>query len=74
MALIDVRILFMLNILITNGQNLTIFCVYIDIDKLKIGIGMHDFSQIYSRVMALDWCWLEFLFTLSLLTYSMKRA
>ena len=54
MALIDVRILFMLNILITNGQNLTIFCVYIDIDKLKIGIGMHDFSQIYSRVMALD--------------------
>ena len=35
-----------LNILITNGCNSTNF-----VCELKIVIGMHDFSQIYSRLM-----------------------
>ena len=44
--LIDVRTSFLLAILITNAWNLTNFCVCIDINKIMVGIGMHDFSQI----------------------------
>ena len=38
---------FRLNFFTTTGLS-------IDIDKVKVGVGMHEFSQIFSRVMALD--------------------
>ena len=44
--LIDVRILFLLNILRTNGQNLTKFCIHIKIDKIYVGIvNRHFFGK-----------------------------
>ena len=52
--LIDVRILFPLNILRTNGQNLTKFCIQIIIDKNYVGIVNRHFLQICNRVTALD--------------------
>ena len=52
--LIDVRIPLPLNILRTNGQNSTKFCIHINIDKILVGIVKHHFSQICNRVMALD--------------------
>ena len=52
--LIDVRIEFLLNILITNGQIETKFCIHIIIDKIYFGIVNHCFSQICNRVTALD--------------------
>ena len=47
--LIDIRILFPLNILTTNGRNLTSFWVYIDFDKIKVGVGMHDILMLIKR-------------------------
>ena len=32
--LIDVRVSFLLNVLRTNGQNLSKFCIHINIDKI----------------------------------------
>ena len=52
--LIDVRFSFPINILRTNAYNFTKFCICIDIDKISIGIVTCNFSQICSRVMALD--------------------
>ena len=54
--MIDVRIQFLLNILGTNLQNKTKFCIHIIIYKIYIGIVNSCFSQIYNRVMALDAC------------------
>ena len=48
--------LFLLNILLTNGQILTNLYKSIYTDKIYIGIVSCHFSQIYKRVMALDWC------------------
>ena len=50
--LIDVRIWFLLNILKTNRQIKTKFCMIID--KIYVGIVNHCFSQICKRVTALD--------------------
>ena len=36
--MIDVRIQFLYNILKMNGQNFTIFCLHIIIDKIYVGI------------------------------------
>ena len=52
--LIDVRILFLLNILKTYRQIKTKFCIHIIIDKIDVGIVNHCFSQICNRVTALD--------------------
>ena len=38
---------FGLNFFTTTGLS-------IDIDKVKVGVGMHEFSHFFSRVMALD--------------------
>ena len=51
--LIDVRTLFPLNILRTNGQNLTKFCIHIDIDNILVGIVKRQISHIGNRVMPL---------------------
>ena len=51
--LICAKILFLLNILRTNGQNFTKFYICIHIDKIYVGIVTH-FSLICTRVMALD--------------------
>ena len=59
--MIDVRISFQLNILMTNGQNRINFFVCIDIDKILVGIGMPDCLQICNRVMGLDWDFLRLL-------------
>ena len=32
--------------------------MWVDIDKIKVWMGMHDFLLICSRVMVLDWFWL----------------
>ena len=41
----------------TNWYNLTKFWICIDIDKIYVGIAIkHQFSFIYNRVMALEWC------------------
>ena len=50
----SVTISFPLNILRTNGQNLTKFCIHINIDKIQVGIVKRHFSQICNRVTALD--------------------
>ena len=50
----DVRISFPLNILRTNAQNLTKFCIHINIDKIEVGIVKRQISLIYNRVTALD--------------------
>ena len=55
--LIDVRILFMLNILWINLWISIKFCLWIDIDKLYIWMIEQYFSFIFNRIMALDWCW-----------------
>ena len=52
--LVDVRISFQLNMLRTNGQNLTTFCMHIIIDEIYVGIVKLHFSQICNRVTALD--------------------
>ena len=52
--LIYAIILFLFNILRTNGQNFIKFCICIYIDKIYIGIFTHYFSNICTRVMALD--------------------
>ena len=52
--LIDVRILFLLNILRTNRQIETKFCIHIIIDKINICIVNLCFSQICNRVTFLD--------------------
>ena len=54
LALIDVRFLFLLNILKTNRPIKTKFCINIIIDKIYVGILNHFFSQICNRVTALD--------------------
>ena len=43
-----------LNILRTNWQNFTKFYICIHIDKIKLGIVTRHFSQICTRVTALD--------------------
>ena len=40
----DVRIQFLFNILRMNGQNLTKFCIHINIDKIYVGIVNCHFS------------------------------
>ena len=45
---------FPLNILRTNGQNLTKFCIHFNIDKIKVGIVTCNFLQICNRVKALN--------------------
>ena len=57
LPLIDVKISLPLNILRNSWQNLTKFCICIDIENMYVGIVTHQFSQINNRVMALDWCW-----------------
>ena len=52
--LIDVRILFMLNILWINLWISIKLCI--DIDKMWIWMIEQFFSFIFNRVMALDWC------------------
>ena len=52
--LIHVRIWFLLNILRTNGQVETKFCIHIIIDKIYVGNVNHCFSKICIRVTALD--------------------
>ena len=52
--LIDVRISFPLNILRTNGQNLTKFCIHIYIDNILVGIVKRQILQIGNSVTALD--------------------
>ena len=52
--LIDARISFPLNILRTNGQNLTKFCMHIYVDNIYVGIVKRQILQICNRVMALD--------------------
>ena len=54
LPLIDVRIEFLLNILKTNRQIKTKFCIHIIIDKIYFGIVNRCFSQIGKRVTALD--------------------
>ena len=54
--LIDVRNWLVLNILRMDGQNLTIFCIYIFFDKIYVGKIKRHFSQICNGVMVLDWC------------------
>ena len=54
LPLIDVRIEFLFNILKTNRPIKTKFCKQIIIDKNYFGIVNRCFSQIGSRVMALD--------------------
>ena len=48
--LIDVRFLFLLNILKTNRPIKTKFCIHIIIDKIYVGIIIHCFSKIYNKV------------------------
>ena len=50
----SVTISFPLNILRTNGQNLTKFCIHINIDSIKVGIVNRQILQICNRVTALD--------------------
>ena len=65
----NVRISFLLNVLITNRQNSTIVWVCIDIDKIKFRIGMHDFQHSYGPwLMLIGFFW----HTWSL--YSMKST
>ena len=52
--LIDIRILFLLNILKMNRPMKTKFCIHIIIDKIYVGIVNRCFSQIGNRVTALD--------------------
>ena len=52
--LINVRIELLLNILKTNRQIKTKFCMHIIIDKIWVGKLNHCFSQICNRVTALD--------------------
>ena len=54
--MIDVRISFPLNIMKTNGQNVTKFCIHINIGKISVGIVNRHFSQIFNRVTALYRC------------------
>ena len=54
LSLIDVRIEFLFNILKTNRQIKTKFCIHFIIDKIYFGIVNHCFSQIGNLVMALD--------------------
>ena len=54
--LIVVRIWFLLNILRTNRQNKTKFCIHIIIDKIYVGSLNSCFSQICNRVTVLDSC------------------
>ena len=52
--MIEVRVSFPLNILRANGQNLTKFCIHVNIDKIYFGIVNRHFLQICNKVMALD--------------------
>ena len=52
--LIDVRIVFLLNISKTNRPIKTKFCIHIISDKIYVGIVNRCFSQICNRVTALD--------------------
>ena len=56
MALESSKTLFPLNIFRMNGHNSTKFCVHFDIDKINVGIVLHQFIQIPNRVMALYSC------------------
>ena len=39
-----------------NGQNLTKFCI----DKIKVGIGMHDMQQLLQKALSLGGAIIEF--------------
>ena len=54
LPLIDIRIWYLLNILRTNLQIETKFCINIIIDKIYVGIVNKCFLQICNRVTALD--------------------
>ena len=49
----SVTISFPLNILRTNGHNLTKFCIHINIDSIYVGIVKRQISQICNRVSML---------------------
>ena len=50
--LINVRNLFLLNILRMDRQNLTKFCIHMIISKIYISIVKHHFSQMFNSVSA----------------------
>ena len=52
--LMNIRNLFLLNILRMDGQNLTNFCILIIIDQIYVATVRRLFSQICNRVTALD--------------------
>ena len=54
--LISVRFSYPLNISRLNEGNWIKFCTWIDIDKLWVGIVMHQLVQIYNRFMAFKSC------------------
>ena len=45
LPLIDARIQFLFNILRINGQNLTKFCIHINIDKIYVGVVIRHFCK-----------------------------
>ena len=47
----DVRISFLLNILRRNGQNLTKFCIHINIDKILAWINHHCLAHLSRRLI-----------------------
>ena len=51
-----VRILYRLNISRLNEGNLIKFYICIDIDKLWVGIVMHQLMHMYNRVMTFKSC------------------
>ena len=53
---LSVIIWFLFNILRTNWQNDTKFCIHIIIDKIYVGIVKRHFLHICNRVTALDLC------------------
>ena len=52
--MIYAKILFLFNILRTNGQKFTKFYKCIHIDNIYVGIVTHHFSHFCTRVMAFD--------------------
>ena len=54
--LTHIRILYWFNMSRLNEGNLIKFCIWIDIDKLCVGIVMHQLVQIYNREMVFKSC------------------
>ena len=51
--LLDIKSSFPLNILRMNGQNVTKFCIHINIDNILVGIVKHNFCTFASEVLHL---------------------